>query len=79
LRFIDADGARLKAGNLSAYTRVRRVGVNAEFNSALCAVCFSVRFDLRDALCASIESFVENAGLAARAPDTRLSDRNRSK
>jgi len=47
LAFVDADGARLKAGNLSAYVSgLRRVGVNAEFNSALCRGLLSVRFDL---------------------------------
>jgi len=31
LAFIDSDGARLKAGNLSAYiSDLRRVGVNAD-------------------------------------------------
>jgi metal-sulfur cluster biosynthetic enzyme len=47
LAFIDAEGAPLKAGSLSAYVSgLRRVGVNAEFNSALCRGLLSVRFDL---------------------------------
>ena len=47
LAFVDAAGVRLKAGNLSAYiSGLRRVGVNAEFNSALCRGLLSVRFDL---------------------------------
>jgi metal-sulfur cluster biosynthetic enzyme len=47
LAFVDVSGARLKADNLAAYlTGLRRVGVNAEFNSALCRGLLSVRFDL---------------------------------
>ena len=45
--FIDAEGAGLKAATLRSYTTgLRRVGVNAEFNSALCRGLLSVRFDL---------------------------------
>ena len=45
--FVDTDGARLKADGFSAYvSRLRRVGVNAEFNGALCRGLLSVRFDL---------------------------------
>ncbi|MCK1459714.1 iron-sulfur cluster assembly protein [Bradyrhizobium sp. 2] len=45
--FVDADGARLEAEKLSTYVSgLRRVGVNAEFNSALCRGLLSVRFDL---------------------------------
>lgn len=45
--FVDADGARLKADGFAAYvSRLRRVGVNGEFNSALCRGLLSVRFDL---------------------------------
>lgn len=47
LAFITAEGARLKPETLAAYvTGLRRVGVNAEFNSALCRGLLSVRFDL---------------------------------
>lgn len=47
LAFVDAVGARLKAGSLIGYlSGLRRVGVNAEFNSALCRGLLSVRFDL---------------------------------
>jgi metal-sulfur cluster biosynthetic enzyme len=47
LAFVDASGARLKADSLVAYlSGLRRVGVNAEFNSALCRGLLSVRFDL---------------------------------
>jgi metal-sulfur cluster biosynthetic enzyme len=47
LAFIDADGVRLKADGLAAYVSgLRRIGVNAEFNGALCRGLLSVRFDL---------------------------------
>jgi len=47
LAFVDAEGARLKTDSLAAYvSSLRRVGVNAEFNSALCRGLLSVRFDL---------------------------------
>ena len=47
LAFIDAEGARLLADGLPRYLGgLRRVGVNAEFNSALCRGLLSVRFDL---------------------------------
>jgi metal-sulfur cluster biosynthetic enzyme len=45
--FVDTDGARLKADGLPAHvSRLRRVGVNAEFNGALCRGLLAVRFDL---------------------------------
>ena len=44
--FIDPDGARLNPETMPAYLRnLRRVGVNAEFNSALCKGLLAVRFD----------------------------------
>ncbi len=45
--FVDAEGARLKTDDFAAYVSgLRRVGVNAEFNGALCRGLLSVRFDL---------------------------------
>jgi len=45
--FVDAAGARLRADGFAAYVSgLRRVGVNAEFNGALCRGLLSVRFDL---------------------------------
>lgn len=45
--FISAEGAKLSADSLAAYcSKLRRVGVNVEFNSALCRGLLSVRFDL---------------------------------
>jgi len=45
--FVDAAGARVRADGFAAYVAgLRRVGVNAEFNSALCRGLLSVRFDL---------------------------------
>jgi metal-sulfur cluster biosynthetic enzyme len=47
LAFITAEGARLKSEAIGSYlTGLRRIGVNAEFNSALCRGLLSVRFDL---------------------------------
>ena len=44
--FLDAEGARLDPGNLPLYLRsLRRVGINAEFNSVLCKGLLSTRFD----------------------------------
>jgi metal-sulfur cluster biosynthetic enzyme len=51
LAFVGAEGARLRSDSLSAYVSgLRRVGVNAEFNSALCRGLLSVRFDLETPL-----------------------------
>ncbi|CAL78092.1 conserved hypothetical protein [Bradyrhizobium sp. ORS 278] len=45
--FVDAAGLPLSAEHFAAYVSgLRRVGVNAEFNSALCRGLLSVRFDL---------------------------------
>jgi metal-sulfur cluster biosynthetic enzyme len=47
LAFVDAAGLRLEADGFATYvSRLRRVGVNAEFNGALCRGLLSVRFDL---------------------------------
>jgi metal-sulfur cluster biosynthetic enzyme len=52
--FISAEGAPLRSDSLSAYVSgLRRVGVNAEFNSALCRGLLSVRFDLETPLATS--------------------------
>jgi metal-sulfur cluster biosynthetic enzyme len=45
--FVDADGDPLQAETLSTYIRaLRRVDVNAEFNSALCRGLLHARFDM---------------------------------
>jgi hypothetical protein len=47
LAFVDAKGARLKTDGLAGYVSgLRRVGINAEFNGALCRGLLSARFDL---------------------------------
>jgi metal-sulfur cluster biosynthetic enzyme len=47
LAFITAEGAALKTESYAAYVSgLRRIGVNAEFNGALCRGLLSVRFDL---------------------------------
>ncbi|MCC8953194.1 DUF59 domain-containing protein [Bradyrhizobium sp. Pear77] len=45
--FVDANGARLTAEGLAGYvSSLRRVGINAEFNGALCRGLLAARFDL---------------------------------
>jgi hypothetical protein len=47
LAFVDAAGVRLAADGFATYVSgLRRVGVNAEFNGALCRGLLSARFDL---------------------------------
>jgi metal-sulfur cluster biosynthetic enzyme len=47
LAFITCEGAALKSETYATYiSGLRRVGVNAEFNGALCRGLLSVRFDL---------------------------------
>jgi metal-sulfur cluster biosynthetic enzyme len=47
LAFLSAEGRRLQAGGLEVYVKgLRRVGVNAEFNGALCRGLLSARFDM---------------------------------
>jgi metal-sulfur cluster biosynthetic enzyme len=49
--FVDADGDSLQADTLSTYVRkLRRVDVNAEFNSALCRGLLHARFDMETPL-----------------------------
>jgi metal-sulfur cluster biosynthetic enzyme len=49
--FVDADGDPLRAETLSAYVRaLRRVDINAEFNSALCRGLLHARFDMETPL-----------------------------
>ena len=51
LAFVDAEGAPLSAAGLARYVSgIRRVGVNAEFNGALCRGLLAVRFDLETPL-----------------------------
>ena len=45
--FVTAEGAKLNSETLSRYlSSIRRVGVNAEFNGALCRGLLATRFDL---------------------------------
>jgi len=47
LAFVDADGDPLQVETLPAYVRaLRRVDINAEFNSALCRGLLHARFDM---------------------------------
>ena len=49
--FVDADGEPLQAERLIdlPVRTLRRVDINAEFNSAFAAACLHARFDTRDA------------------------------
>jgi metal-sulfur cluster biosynthetic enzyme len=63
--FVDAGGARLNTDSLAAYiSSLRRVGVNAEFNSALCRGLLSVRFDLET-------PFVPKSKPSSKTPDSQ--------
>jgi len=60
LAFVDADGDPLQAETLPAYVRaLRRVDVNAEFNSALCRGLLHVRFDTETPLIPRRAALVE--------------------
>jgi len=75
LAFVDADGARLKTDSLAAYvSSLSRVGVNAEFNSALCRGLLPVRFDLETPFVPKPETFVENAGTRNTCPNNKVSE-----
>ena len=61
--FIDAEGTPLKVDRFAAYVSgLRRVGVNAEFNSALCRGLLSVRFDLET-------PYVPKSTVSSKSPD----------
>jgi len=63
--FVDAEGAELKINRLAAYvSKLRRVGVNAEFNGALCRGLLSVRFDLET-------PFVPKSKASSKTPDSQ--------
>jgi len=63
LAFIDADGDPLQSETLPTYVRaLRRVDVNAEFNSALCRGLLHARFDTETPLTP------RRAGLSAEPP-----------
>lgn len=64
LAFVDAEGAQLNAEGLSAYlSGLRRVGVNAEFNSALCRGLLAVRFDLETPLASKSRASPNTRGI----------------
>jgi metal-sulfur cluster biosynthetic enzyme len=56
LAFVDSEGASLDAAGVSAYLRaLRRVGVNAEFNGALCRGLLAARYG--DGCAPQVEEF----------------------
>jgi metal-sulfur cluster biosynthetic enzyme len=58
--FVDADGDPLQAETLATYVRaLRRVDINAEFNSALCRGLLHARFDMETPLSTKTGQHVE--------------------
>jgi metal-sulfur cluster biosynthetic enzyme len=75
LAFIDAEGVPLKAEAFSRYiSGLRRVGVNAEFNSALCRGLLSVRFDLETPFVARAQASSKEGSESVRL-DRRAAER----
>ena len=65
--FVDADGDPLQAETLSTYVRMlRRVDVNAEFNSALCRGLLHARFDMDTPLSTKGGGRSEPSGISAQ-------------
>lgn len=65
--FVDADGDPLQAETLPTYVRaLRRVDINAEFNSALCRGLLHARFDTETPLSTKTGQRVEPALVSAQ-------------
>jgi metal-sulfur cluster biosynthetic enzyme len=65
--FVDTDGDPLQAETLSTYVRkLRRVDVNAEFNSALCRGLLHARFDMETPLSTKSGRHLEPSGISAQ-------------
>jgi metal-sulfur cluster biosynthetic enzyme len=65
--FVDADGDPLQAETLPAYIRaLRRVDINAEFNSALCRGLLHARFDTETPLSAKAGRRFERTRVSAQ-------------
>jgi hypothetical protein len=65
--FVDTDGDPLQAETLSAYVRkLRRVDVNAEFNSALCRGLLHARFDMETPLLTKSGRYLEPSRVSAQ-------------
>jgi metal-sulfur cluster biosynthetic enzyme len=74
--FVDAAGAQLKADGFATYVAgLRRVGVNAEFNGALCRGLLSVRFDLETPFVPKSQASPRSAG-ATHVPPPIMSATN---
>ncbi|MDB5656107.1 MAG: hypothetical protein JWQ94_3720 [Tardiphaga sp.] len=66
--FVDADGEPLQAETLADYVRLlRRVDINAEFNSALCRGLLHARFDVETPLPPRRDAVAEPPDLSARS------------
>jgi metal-sulfur cluster biosynthetic enzyme len=67
LAFVDTDADPLQAETLSTYVRkLRRVDVNAEFNSALCRGLLHARFDMETPLSTKGGRRFEPSGISAQ-------------
>jgi metal-sulfur cluster biosynthetic enzyme len=65
--FVDTDGDPLQAETLPTYVRkLRRVDVNAEFNSALCRGLLHARFDMETPLSTKDGRRFEPSGISAQ-------------
>jgi len=65
--FVDADGDPLQAETLSVYVRaLRRVDINAEFNSALCRGLLHARFDTETPLSTKDRRRFERTSVSAQ-------------
>jgi metal-sulfur cluster biosynthetic enzyme len=65
--FVDTDGDPLQAETLSTYVRkLRRVDVNAEFNSALCRGLLHARFDMETPLSTKSGRHIEPSRVSAQ-------------
>jgi hypothetical protein len=65
--FVDTDGDPLQVETLPAYVRkLRRVDVNAEFNSALCRGLLHARFDMETPLSTKSGRHIEPSRVSAQ-------------
>ena len=72
--FVTADGAKLNRESLTRYvSSIRRVGVNAEFNGALCRGLLAVRFDLETPLKSCKRSDAASSALSIRSENPYFS------
>jgi metal-sulfur cluster biosynthetic enzyme len=75
--FLSAEGERLQADGFEVYVRgLRRIGVNAEFNGALCRGLLSARFDMTTPLPERSRKTPPKPPVAGRANDNKNREEN---